>query len=78
MQGYLCGPRIYEFDGWLFEVHGYCGPWPLRRDGELRKRAGRRFWRMVKRFDNFSAAEQAHYRVGGGCIALSRVSQVVG
>jgi len=30
--GFICGFHpIYEFDGYLFEVHSYHGPWPLRR-----------------------------------------------
>ena len=37
--GYFCGPGLYEFEGWFFE-YGPCGPWPLRKDGELFKRAG--------------------------------------
>ena len=61
---FLCGPRVYEYDGWLFEVHSYCGPWPLRRDGELRKYAGRRFWEMFGRFDGLAEVARAQYRVG--------------
>ena len=48
--GFLCGPRIYKYEGWEFEMHAWCGPWPHKRDGELRKRAGRKFWDMIKRF----------------------------
>jgi hypothetical protein len=67
IHGYICGPRLYEFDGWFFELSGYGGPWPLRKDGELRKRAGRKFWEMWTRFDALTEAEQEAFRVGGGC-----------
>lgn len=30
--GFVCGfDPVYEFDGYLFEVHPYHGPWPLTR-----------------------------------------------
>lgn len=65
--GYFCGPRVYEYDGWLFESPYYGGPWPLRKDGELRARAGRKFWAMWDRFYALPETEQEQYRVGGGC-----------
>ena len=61
-------PRFYECDGWLFEVHYYSGPWPLRKDGELRRHAGRKFWKMWRRFNDLPKAEQEKYRVGGQAI----------
>lgn len=76
MQAFFCGPRIYEYDGWLFEDHSYLGPWPLRKDGELRKYAGRRFWAMIKRFDDLSATAKKQYQVGGGCAGLTTASTV--
>lgn len=74
MQAIFCGPRIYEYEGWLFEVHSYCGPWPLKKNGDPRKYAGRRFWEMFSRFDKLSNAELAQYRVGGGCTSLTTAS----
>lgn len=71
MPVFICGPRLYEYEGWCFEFH-YCGPWPLRQDGELRAHAGRRFWAMIARFDALTEAERATYRAGGigGCVEL--------
>jgi len=54
--GFLCGPAIHKFDGWTFEVHSYCGPWPLRKDGEPRKRAGRKFYEMYEKWEKRRAA----------------------
>jgi len=67
MHGYICGPRLYEFEGWFFEESGYGGPWPICKNGELRKHAGRKFWKMWGRFDSLSESEKKKYRVGGGC-----------
>ena len=67
MQGFICGPRLYRYGGWFFERHSYCGPWPLRQDGELRARAGRQFWKVIRQFETLSKVEQESYRVGGGC-----------
>lgn len=68
--GWVCGPRVYEFDGWLFEVPAYTCPWPLKKDGEPRARAGRKFWDVVARFDKLSDKEKKAHRVGGGCIPI--------
>ena len=65
--GILCAPRTYEFKGWTFEF-GYSGPWPLRKDGELRKRAGRKFWKMWAEWQDLPEDEQKKTRVGGGCV----------
>jgi len=39
------------------------GPWPCKKDLELRARAGRKFWDMFQEFFNLSDEEQEHYRV---------------
>lgn len=64
--GFICGPRIYIYAGWKFEIHSYHGPWPLKQNGDPRKRAGDRFWSMWEKFDTFSDAKKDHYRIGGG------------
>ena len=70
MQGYLCGPRVYEYNGWIFEVPAACGPWPLKKDGDLRKRAGNVFYTMFEKFNKLSKEEKQMYRVGGGCVTF--------
>ena len=67
MTGFLCGPKVYEYKGWLFEM-SYSGPWPLKKDGTPRERAGNKFWNMYKEFDKLPDKES--YRVGGGCIRM--------
>ena len=68
MRGFICGPRLYRFDGWFFEVNKSIGPWPLKKNGDPRVNAGRKFWAMWKRFDALSSKEQEKYRDGGGCV----------
>ena len=68
IHGYICGPRLYEFEGWLFEVSAYGGPWPLKKNGDPRKRAGRAWWKVWDRFDSLSETEKRKFRAGGGCI----------
>lgn len=56
---------VYQFEGWLFEYGKYLyqTPWPLRKDFEPRKRAGRKFYDMLGRFLELSEEERGRYRV---------------
>ena len=65
VRGFLCSTPVYAYGGWCFEF-GYCGPWPLKKDGELRARAGRKFFKDIKPFLGMSKKEQRKHRVGGG------------
>lgn len=68
LHGFICGPSVYEYKGWTFE-YGMCsGPWPLRKDGEPRKRAGRVFWKVWSEWQSLPLEEKAKTRVGGGCV----------
>lgn len=69
IHGFVCGSKLYEFDGWFFE-DSYSGPWPLKKDGELKARAGRKFWKMYNKFRELPLKEQKKCRVGGGCISF--------
>jgi len=70
INGFMCGPRTYKYAGWVFEFHSFCGPWPLKKDGELRKRAGRKFYNDIDKFCKMNENRREKYRVGtsGGCI----------
>jgi hypothetical protein len=63
----VCTARVYEFDGWTFEILPNCGAWPLKKDGEPRARAGRKFYAMMDMFTALSEDEQKKCRTGGGC-----------
>ena len=58
--GFVCGfEPVYEYDGYLFEVHGYSGPTPLRRsDLDPRMNIPKGFWDMWERFKAFSPEEK--------------------
>lgn len=64
MTGFLCSARIYAYEGWTFEYHP-TAVWPLKADGEPRKRAGAKFYDMLSRF--LKEPDREKYRVGGGC-----------
>ena len=66
MNGFVCSTPIYEFRGWKFE-YGHAGCWPLKKDGELRKRAGRKFYAIIDEFLRLPEGERKAHRVGGGC-----------
>ena len=59
----VCGPSIYKFKGWFFEWHSYCGPWPLRKNGDPRKNAGRKFWKVIEEFQKLNKEERKEYEV---------------
>ena len=61
----VCGfhPQ-YEYGGYLFEVHPYCGPTPLnRRTGDPRATIPARFWSTWDEFGKLSPEEQRQYAV---------------
>ena len=65
--GFVCGLHpIYVYDGFLFEVHGYGGPIPLRRkDHEPRRNIPTGFWFMWKKFCRLSDEEKMKYLFKG-------------
>ncbi len=68
MTGYICSTPIYEYRGWTFEFHAYTGgSWPLKKDGEPRKQAGRLFWKMFAEWNALPGEQREQYRVAGGC-----------
>lgn len=42
--------------------------WPLRKDGELRKWAGRKFWAAHAEWQDLPEDEKQKTRIGGGCV----------
>ena len=67
MTGFMCSPPLYEFEGWFFEYSPHIC-WPLRKDGEPRKRAGDVFWRVWAEWYALPDEEKQKTRVGGGCV----------
>lgn len=63
-------PAIYKYRDVLFEYKYMIGPWPLKTNGEPKKRAGMQFWNLFSEFDKLPRAEQETYRIGGGSFTL--------
>lgn len=69
--GFICGPKIYKYNGILFEWHNYCGPAQLKKDGELYKNyCSISFLNKINKFISISDEERKKYRVGGGCMPI--------
>lgn len=67
MMIHLCIPRQYLYKGVSFEFATMVGPWPLKKDGEPRARAGRGFYAKIGPWLKMTREEQEKFRVGGGC-----------
>lgn len=63
--GFVCGfHSVYDYDGYLFELHSYLGPVPLRKDThEPRTTKPAGFWPAWIRFQKLSKEEQEKYRL---------------
>jgi hypothetical protein len=55
--------NIYEYKGYLIELHPGSGPLPLRKDWEPAKRARKGFWDAVTEFYNLPKKEQRKYLI---------------
>jgi len=64
--GVLCTTPVFEYEGFLFEWHSFCGPMSIRRDnGEERERIPRGFWDAMKKFGELSTKEREPFRITG-------------
>lgn len=70
MNGFICSSPQYQYQGVVFELHGYCGPVPLRKDGEPAQRASKRTWEVLDQFMQLPIEDRKKYRVGGGCSVI--------
>jgi len=66
-KNFICGLRIYRYKGWMFEVRPTSGPWPLKKNGSLRKRASMAFYKIFLEWSNLESLQREEYRVGRGC-----------
>lgn len=67
---HLCTPRQYLYSGVAFEVSVTGAPWPLKLDGDPKKRAGRGFYAKIDPWLKMGREEREAFRVGGGCQAV--------
>ena len=63
--GFLClGGPIFDYDGFLFEHHKYCGPIPVRRDNHNpRLTIPQGFWAMWELFQKLPENERNKYQI---------------
>lgn len=68
MTGIICSNSQYLYKGWYFEFHSYCGPWPLKKNGDPKQHAGKKFWEMWHEFAMLTDSERESFKVyQGGC-----------
>ena len=67
MPGYMCSSRLYKIDDVVFEFPAWCGPCPLRVDGEPKTRFSKKDKAVMEKVRHMSATELEKYRIGGGC-----------
>ena len=68
MSGFICSSPAYRYEGWLFEIHSFCGPHPLNEDLEPVDKIGIEFWVMIDGFNQLSIEEKEKCKViDGGC-----------
>jgi hypothetical protein len=70
------GGNEYRFNGWHFEMHRYCGPHPLKKNGEPMAKIPQSFWGTWKQFDALSADEKERHMVwkSPGCVHIAERS----
>lgn len=57
--------NIYEYGGFIFEFHSFCGPVKLKKDWSPSAREGRKFYRVIDAWLQLSKAEQETTRIFG-------------
>lgn len=68
--GFLCGPKLYEFEGLEIEFPACSGPAPLKANGDPYERMPKHVAEKMARFWRLTESEMDAYRVGGGCRAF--------
>ena len=70
MNGYICGPRRYNFRGVTIEVPGIGGPCVVKPNGDIYMRLTKKQAATLLDFYRLSDDERASYRTGGGCVQI--------
>lgn len=66
IQGHICFINIFEYKGYVFEFHPYCGFTPYKKNlSEPRKTIPSGFWDMVTEFIKLSKEEKTKYQIYG-------------
>ena len=57
--------NVYRYKGFTFEMHRYCGPTKINKDGEPSKTCGRKFWKVFDEWNKLSAEEKEATQIEG-------------
>jgi len=56
-------PDIYQFKGFTFEFHRYCGVMKLNKDFEPAKRDGRKFYAVISEWCKLTDGDKEKTRI---------------
>jgi hypothetical protein len=66
VQGFICLANIYQYKGFTFEYHHYCGPVKLRKkDLEPAKNSGRKFFKILDEWNKMTDIDKEKTRIYG-------------
>lgn len=65
MNGIICSSSVYKFEDVVFEFNHYIGPWPLKKNGDPKKYAGKAFFQLYERFSKLPDKEKYCIEKGG-------------
>ena len=57
--------NIFEFQGFTFSWHAYCGPVKLKKDWTSAKKTGKRFYDAIDKWYNLPKARRKKFQVCG-------------
>lgn len=64
-KGVICLPNIYQYGGFTFEFHNYCGPIKLRKDLEPAKNSGRKFFKILDEWNKMTDIDKEKTKIYG-------------
>jgi len=70
MNGFICGPRRYQFQGLTIEESSIGGPCVVKPNGDIYMRLTKKQAATLLDFYRLSDEKRASYRTGGGCIQI--------
>jgi hypothetical protein len=56
---------VYEYKGFIFEMHHYCGPCKLKKDFEPAAAMGRKFWKVWGEWNKLSKKKKLATQISG-------------
>ena len=57
--------NIYQYGGFTFEYHSYCGPMKLKKNFDPAKKDGVKFYKVVAKWDKLTKKEKQATKISG-------------